>query len=1308
MLLSGKLKIGQIKGRFISLLIFTFVMRGFAMYGQYCTPQTSDTINFITSFNFDSLNYTASYYSAASGYTYTNAALKPPILLSKTYPFQASANKNGGFAVWIDFDGDGVFNDSNEFVFVSNDTSKNQYAGNIIIPARAKQGKTRLRIRTSYDNIIGPAQSCTNLIYSETRDYDVIISDSGNMDVNAYEAVYFNDSAFAGQNNAKILKINLSTSGSKNPLEVNGFYFSDSVMNLGDVTNAKLFYTGYIPLDSLPLSMLDTLSAPVSISGKSFFIPVHTQLSTGDNYFWLTYNIGQNTNMGDYLSGVIDSVAIGSGTGLFLHPAYPTGRKIVPHYDYQPINVLYPNSIQNRMIGITMFNFGGINNITTDDNKLDYFDSLTANVYVNQAFPLSIEYGKGYNEQIGGWVDWNNDGYFDNETERFFFRPNAQAANTYDTIISIPCNVKSGTYKMRIMSDGSGAPALNINNNLYYGDAREYYIRILNDTHPYAHFIKDSVYFTGSPGIMKNNSMATGNIIYQWDYNNNGRYDTTAGDGSYTFNSVGKYRICLKITLFACDTTYIDSFSDTIRVIAAPAVPVSNFAADTTTGSVGQQIQFTDLSSNGPLYWQWQISPEVLNGAPTYYFADSTNANSENPVIIFTQTGRYTIGLAAGNAIGTGNTLRMNNYINIIQTMDMCSGVDTVNSSSGYLYDDGGPFKPYGNNKNCHLLIQSKCNLPITLSFFAFDVSIYNLAWNGSLAGDYLRIYDGADTTGTPLHEKAGFPLGFQNRYPANLPPHIPTLTANSGSMYIVWHTDSSFVGDGFAAKWDMLSTNAPVTIASFTAPDTVWQYQPVSFVNISQGSYLAFAWDTNGSGNYVLNDTNLEKQFLMPGLYTIGLFASGCGGVSYFTKSIYVKLVTKAPKAGFSANYTRAGVGDNISFNDLTSNGPSAWDWDIMPSAPNDSFSYTAGTGPNSQDPIISFGDTGLYSVGLKVKNIIGKDSAIKNDYIRIYAYCQPSAQNVKKDIDLSNLIVAGPSGSRVVNSRIPFDTSAYQHIQLPTTPILYSKESYSFNFERNIGADTMNGKVWIDYDGDGIFNDSNELVTNQPDISGSQWGNTVLVPSKCINGITRMRIGVSAHNTQLVSCGNIYEGKFYDFTVALMPNTIKPVIQLKGKDTVVQEIPLPYSDAGATAFDSIEGNLTQFIDASGYVNVSQIGNYTITYNVVDKAGNAAIPVIRHIKIINDTTRPIIFIVGDHHPFIDVPVLINLYPIFNFIGNRKCRRMIIIINFKGSGIRPIYVYNRGFQPLYIYISIHCSCSPAGTINRIITNRVFS
>ncbi|HLC33194.1 MAG TPA: immunoglobulin-like domain-containing protein, partial [Candidatus Nanoarchaeia archaeon] len=53
--------------------------------------------------------------------------------------------------------------------------------------------------------------------------------------------------------------------------------------------------------------------------------------------------------------------------------------------------------------------------------------------------------------------------------------------------------------------------------------------------------------------------------------------------------------------------------------------------------------------------------------------------------------------------------------------------------------------------------------------------------------------------------------------------------------------------------------------------------------------------------------------------------------------------------------------------------------------------------------------------------------------------------------------------------------------------------------------------------------------------------------------------------------------------------------------------EVGTPYTDAGATAFDNEDGNLTSSIVTVSNVNTTVLGTYTITYTVKDSSNSTA-----------------------------------------------------------------------------------------------------
>ena len=80
--------------------------------------------------------------------------------------------------------------------------------------------------------------------------------------------------------------------------------------------------------------------------------------------------------------------------------------------------------------------------------------------------------------------------------------------------------------------------------------------------------------------------------------------------------------------------------------------------------------------------------------------------------------------------------------------------------------------------------------------------------------------------------------------------------------------------------------------------------------------------------------------------------------------------------------------------------------------------------------------------------------------------------------------------------------------------------------------------------------------------------------------------------------------------------PDSTPPVIQLRGEPTVNLIIDSTYTDAGATATDAEDGDITSRIVVTNSVNTTVLGTYTVTYAVSDLSGNAAEPVTRTVNV--------------------------------------------------------------------------------------------
>jgi len=107
-------------------------------------------------------------------------------------------------------------------------------------------------------------------------------------------------------------------------------------------------------------------------------------------------------------------------------------------------------------------------------------------------------------------------------------------------------------------------------------------------------------------------------------------------------------------------------------------------------------------------------------------------------------------------------------------------------------------------------------------------------------------------------------------------------------------------------------------------------------------------------------------------------------------------------------------------------------------------------------------------------------------------------------------------------------------------------------------------------------------------------------------------------------------------------------PVITSLGTNPYTVTIGSIYVDAGATALDNVDGNLTSSILVNNLVNTSTLGTYTVTYNVTDAANNVATQVTRTVNVVAQVLPPSLVQVADVYGRaggnVNVPLAIEPY----------------------------------------------------------------
>lgn len=407
--------------------------------------------------------------------------------------------------------------------------------------------------------------------------------------------------------------------------------------------------------------------------------------------------------------------------------------------------------------------------------------------------------------------------------------------------------------------------------------------------------------------------------------------DSTSQNPVLTFDSLTRYRV----TLEAKNAAGKDTFSRVIRT-KDYTKPIADFSATPTRIKAGQMVSFLDLSENNPVKWNWT-------------FGDGDTSHKQHPHHAYHAKGSFTVALAASNPKGKDTRVKTN-YITVVDEYRMCE-VDVPFSTlfKGNLYDEGGPTGNYMNNSNCGFLIKPNCAGPITLSFNTFDLA----------SGDYLRVYDGKDETGVPLHPAKGF-TGTSTP---------SSVTANSGFMYIVHKTDGNTTGAGFTASWSAVPNIKPNV--SINASSTAYINSPLRLKAIPiWGTGNTYYWDFDYDG--IVDDSSGKQVthiFDSTGTFTIKLVVKNCKGQQTVLFNVSVKQPTAVPKAKFTVSKDTVLPYKDVALIDQSTNGPTQWKWGITPPY----VLYMNNTTDSSMRPVVQFYESGDYDISLQVSNQIG-----------------------------------------------------------------------------------------------------------------------------------------------------------------------------------------------------------------------------------------------------------------------------------------------------------------------------------------------
>lgn len=321
----------------------------------------------------------------------------------------------------------------------------------------------------------------------------------------------------------------------------------------------------------------------------------------------------------------------------------------------------------------------------------------------------------------------------------------------------------------------------------------------------------------------------------------NGFYQRMLDEGTYnlTFLAPGKYPVTIQgVTVTKYNTVTVNAELD-----AGSLIP--DFAATSTSVSLGSPVSFSDLSFGNPVSWAWAFE----GGNPS----TSTDQNPQG--IVWDETGSFDISLTVTDGDGDSETLLKEDYISVNAEFLMAN--QTITTCTGLFFDTGGDAGQYGNDEDFTMTFMpgtAGSNIIVTFQMF-------NVEDNSNCNYDWLKIYNGSSTSATLIDTYCGTDS-----------PGTIEADNQDGALTFEFHSDYSVNLPGWKA---VISCTSPplLPLADFMVDTThIVMGDSVQFTDLSGNNPNSWAWTFEGGTPSNSSEQNPSVVYSLPGVYDVSL----------------------------------------------------------------------------------------------------------------------------------------------------------------------------------------------------------------------------------------------------------------------------------------------------------------------------------------------------------------------------------------------------------------------------------------------------
>ncbi|MGE0561485.1 MAG: PKD domain-containing protein, partial [Flavobacteriales bacterium] len=335
-----------------------------------------------------------------------------------------------------------------------------------------------------------------------------------------------------------------------------------------------------------------------------------------------------------------------------------------------PVAVCNTNTVTTSNAGIRNVELNGTNfasfSSSSDGGNIDNSASCSNYFEIDASVSNTINvlmYTVNF-QQLGVWIDWNDDGDFNDDAEQQHLSQDIAAGSTVPVVITYPATIPYDDYvRIRLITDlddryGPGIINSACYNSIVYGQSEDYaiYVQPAAGSAPVADFSGAPTTICAGSSVSFTDLSTNTPISWSWTFTGGTPSSSTLQNPTITYNAAGVYQV--QLTATNASGSDLETKVDYITVNAAPSISSQPSNSVVTEGN---NTSYSVIASNATGY-QWQ---------------ENTGSGFGN----ISNGGVYSNATTATLNI-TGASLPMNGYTYRCVVSGNCAPMATSNSAS--------------------------------------------------------------------------------------------------------------------------------------------------------------------------------------------------------------------------------------------------------------------------------------------------------------------------------------------------------------------------------------------------------------------------------------------------------------------------------------------------------------------------------------------------------------------------------------------------------------------------------------------------